>query len=371
MKPKFYQFTPVLFFIGLLSCGAEYEEPSFSIQDHNKTQQSSAQTTTIGGVITGGSGLQVTLEAPMLKSRGKAVELASVTTDPSGKFSLNADIPGLGYYVLKTNGAQLDSIELTIAPGDSIFIKTHKDSIANKIQVNGVSWSDDLEQYQEKRAIGNLKVLSDFAALKMKQKPASPFNIVLSLYIMQTPEDWDEERIQIFGGVASAFFNAYPKTDVSQNFVDQFQIMQTYMLNNGFYDAPNFQSTTINGDQLSLSDLRGKYVMIDFWASWCGPCRRENPNVVKLYKKYKKKKFTILSVSLDQDLTKWKSAIVQDQLEWPHHVSDLKGWNSAVVPLYQIKGIPYTVLVNPEGRIIGMNLRGKELEERLKKIYNY
>ncbi|MEJ6588557.1 MAG: TlpA disulfide reductase family protein [Crocinitomicaceae bacterium] len=367
MTLNYFHFTAVLFFIGLLSCGTEYEEPSFTIQNNNQVEQ----LVTINGVIINGGGLQMTLEAPMLKSKGKAIELGSVTLDQSGKFSLSADVPGLGYYILKVNGTSLDSIELTLVPGDSILIKTHKDSIGNAISVSGVSWSQDLEEYQKNRALGNLKGLSDFAAQKMKQNPASPFNIVLSLYIMQSPEDWDEERIQIFGGVASAFYKTYPKTDVSQNFVDQFEIMQTYMLNNGFYDAPDFESTTINGDKLSLSDLKGKYVLIDFWASWCGPCRRENPNVVKLYKKYKKKNFTILSVSLDQDLTKWKSAIVQDQLEWPHHVSDLKGWNSAVVPLYQIKGIPFTVLINPEGRIIGMNLRGNSLEERLKSIFNY
>jgi hypothetical protein len=93
--------------------------------------------------------------------------------------------------------------------------------------------------------------------------------------------------------------------------------------------------------------------------------------VVRLYKKYKKKNFTIMSVSLDEDMTKWKAAIEKDGLEWPYHVSDLRGWNSAVVPLYKIEGIPFTVLVNPEGRIIGMNLRGPSLEKRLLEIFKY
>ena len=283
---------------------------------------------------------------------------------------MSADVPGLGYYILKVNGTSLDSIELTLVPGDSILIKTHKDSIGNAISVSGVSWSQDLEEYQKNRALGNLKGLSDFAAQKMKQNPASPFNIVLSLYIMQSPEDWDEERIQIFGGVASAFYKTYPKTDVSQNFVDQFEIMQTYMLNNGFYDAPDFESTTINGDKLSLSDLKGKYVLIDFWASWCGPCRRENPAVVEIYNRYKDQGFTIMSVSLDKDLEKWKKAIAADQLTWPNHVSDLGGWQSKVSRQYQVSSVPFTVLFDQEGKIIKTNLRAAALETELKKIFN-
>jgi thiol-disulfide isomerase/thioredoxin len=141
------------------------------------------------------------------------------------------------------------------------------------------------------------------------------------------------------------------------------------MENNAFYDVPKISLKTPDNKTLNLSSLKGKYVLVDFWASWCGPCRRENPNVVKLYKKYRKKNFTVYSVSLDEDGTKWKQAIKMDNLIWPNHVSDLKGWQSSVVPMFNIQGIPYTVLVNPEGKIIGINLRGQELENKLEEIF--
>jgi thiol-disulfide isomerase/thioredoxin len=125
---------------------------------------------------------------------------------------------------------------------------------------------------------------------------------------------------------------------------------------------------TPEGKLLKLSDLRGKVVLIDFWASWCGPCRKENPNVVRLYKKYEKQGFTILSVSLDEDPNAWKAAIQKDGLIWKNHVSDLKGWKSSMPALYGFEGIPFTVLVNKEGNIIGKELRGEVLEQKLSEV---
>jgi len=128
--------------------------------------------------------------------------------------------------------------------------------------------------------------------------------------------------------------------------------------------APDINMADTSGKPFALSMLRGKYVLVDFWASWCGPCRGENPNVVKAYNKFKDKNFTILGVSLDKDKASWVKAIKDDNLTW-YHISDLKYWNSAAVPLYGFDGIPYNVLVNPEGQIIGSNLRGEALEMKL------
>lgn len=132
--------------------------------------------------------------------------------------------------------------------------------------------------------------------------------------------------------------------------------------------APEINLPTPEGENLKLSDLRGKVVLIDFWASWCGPCRRENPNVVRVYEKYKDQGFEILSVSLDRDKARWLKAIEDDGLEWLH-VSDLKFWQSEAAKTYGVGSIPYTVLVDREGKIIASRLRGAALENKLAEIF--
>ena len=130
--------------------------------------------------------------------------------------------------------------------------------------------------------------------------------------------------------------------------------------------APEIALADPKGKIITLSSFKGKYVLVDFWASWCGPCRGENPNVVQAYEKFKKKNFTVLGVSLDESKEDWEDAIKADNLNW-QHISDLKKWESTVVSTYKIEGIPYNVLVDPNGIVIATELRGPALEETLKK----
>jgi thiol-disulfide isomerase/thioredoxin len=138
--------------------------------------------------------------------------------------------------------------------------------------------------------------------------------------------------------------------------------------------APEIALKSPDGRVIKLSSLKGKLVLIDFWASWCGPCRYENPTVVKAYNTYKDKKFTggkgftIYSVSLDANMEAWKKAITQDKLSWEHHVSDLQGWNSSAAAQYAVTGIPYNFLINDKGIIVNKNLRGEQLLEALEKL---
>lgn len=132
--------------------------------------------------------------------------------------------------------------------------------------------------------------------------------------------------------------------------------------------APEINLKTPDGKELKLSSLRGNVVLLDFWASWCAPCRRENPSVVALYNKHKDNGFTVYSVSLDKTMTPWVNAIQADGLIWPNHVSDLAGWQSSAAALYGVTSIPKTFLLDKEGKIVATNLRGEELAKKVEEI---
>ena len=147
------------------------------------------------------------------------------------------------------------------------------------------------------------------------------------------------------------------------------ETLDAALLTNIGKPAPNFTLKNTEGKDVALSSFKGKYVLVDFWASWCGPCRAENPAVVKAYQKFKDKGFTILGVSLDDKKDKWLEAIKKDKLDWTQ-ISDLKGWKSSAASLYGIKGIPMNFLIDKDGKIIAKGLRGEDLEKKLGEVMN-
>ena len=171
-----------------------------------------------------------------------------------------------------------------------------------------------------------------------------------------------------FVPLAERFIAEYKDIDpaATSDLQSQVDRIKPFMLGG---QAPDFTQASPEGEEIKLSDFRGKVLLVDFWASWCGPCRRENPHVVSLYKKYKDQGFEILGVSLDNNRDRWLKAIAKDQLEW-HHVSDLKGWKNAVAKMYNVSSIPHTILLDAEGKIIARNLRGNRLERKLEELFD-
>jgi thiol-disulfide isomerase/thioredoxin len=219
------------------------------------------------------------------------------------------------------------------------------------------------------------RVIDDFALTSMKKKPSNAFNLILSSHAMPTMgfENWDSNNLKVLKKVSYAYGSTYKDSPIASRLINQVaQIEVAYNQqksnNSSKRIAPEIVLKKPDGSDISLSQLRGKYVMIDFWASWCGPCRKESPNMVRLYNEYKDKGFTIFSVSLDKNVEAWKSAIAKDGLIWPNHGSDLKMWNTPLISLYNFNSIPHTVLVDKEGMIIASGLRGIKLEQKLREL---
>ncbi len=351
----------------------------------------------ISGTITGAENKVFYVEA--LSQQGK-IDVSKATADESGHFNVTGKIPGLGMYQLRLGEDNERIIPMTLVPNDQVVVNGTYTDFAMTPEVSGTEWATTMTEYMKKYATfhseqeklmkeqGKLdetemtkrfillkSTVDDFAIAKMKENPSSPFNIVLSS--SSTPsmgfENYNKENIEVLKSVADAYSKDYPDSPLTAAISSQaYQIELAYNKfltdNSGERVAPEIALPNPDGNIIKLSSLKGKYVLIDFWASWCGPCRRESPNLVKVYNEYKDLDFTIYSVSLDKKADAWKKAIEADGLIWPNHVSDLKEWSSPMIQLYGFNSIPHTVLVDKEGNIIATGLRGASLEQKLKEL---
>lgn len=319
------------------------------------------------------------------------VDLLKGKIDKNGNYKLAGKLPSKDYYVVRFGTQHLnvifrDSAKVRInADGKNVTafhtITGSDESVAMNqfiVQLQLLNSKRDsanayLQQFPDQQAAINQSFQNEYMRFTsyrqqfIAENPNSP----ALLPVISTLDLEKEFTIyeSIINQLATGFSGSPNIEGVKQQYMQNKQKQEALNFLAPGKPAPNFTQNQINGEPLSLSDLKGKVVLIDFWASWCGPCRRENPNVVRLYEKYKDKGFTVLSVSLDKDKAPWVAAIEKDQLTWPYHVSDLKQWGNEAAKLYQVSGIPFTVLVDQEGKIINTKLRGEELERVLVGIF--
>ena len=353
---------------------------------------------TIEGEIQNATVQKIFLEENGIE-RSRPVVVDSSKVDSSGKFVLNASAPEEKLYSLRLDGSETpfalvinDSKKISVtinpanpqnpytvkgSPSSQALFETDKKLYDHAVQVSNLvsqvnqldkaGFSDSVSQKTYDSSRNALFAQYETASAQFKKTAedaiAASNSPVLSMYVL----DVFQRRAKQVGlkgfthleleEVLNKLSEKYPD---NTGLAEQRKSLQKNQ-------APDFSLPDTSGKMIALSSLRGKYVLVDFWASWCKPCRQENPNVVAAFNQFKNKNFTILGVSLDANKDAWLAAIQQDGLVW-NHVSDLKYWNNAAAVLYGIQSIPFNLLLDPEGNIIAEDIRGPELFSTLNKV---
>lgn len=332
-------------------------------------------------------------DAVILQKWAKEDKSDTAYADKDGKFTFTGSVtePTPASLVLASNGQAPQTPTIIFLEKGTITIGGSTEGI-NGLTVNGGSSNKENNTLQAilKSYYQQLKPLGDSLQAKMANKDTANLQPLEARY-MQLEQSQNSEVMRFIQSntksyvavfYAFLFFNnsnntvaidgVYSKLDKtvqSSYFGTKLKEISDRIKSADVIGkpAPDFTLQTPDNKSISLSSLKGKYVLVDFWASWCGPCRKENPNVVKAYNQFKDKNFTILGVSLDEDKAAWQAAIAKDKLTWTH-VSDLKGWQSSVVAPYNIEAIPANFLLDKDGKIIAKNLRGEDLVNTLNSI---
>ncbi|MBB77881.1 MAG: hypothetical protein CL844_02630 [Crocinitomicaceae bacterium] len=328
--------------------------------------------------------------------QGKPYYLGSKIND-DGTFLIEGKIDQPDYYKLKLNHPNSKKeIDLIIRNNSQIEVYGDGNNLENFVNIVNSDESNNmykhmikLREFMNKVDSARLIIKSDTSKIKETKKwydqEYSKFKAITKTFIARNRNSAalyaayfcvnPQEDFSTYESVIKQLENSFIESPTVIKILKDYEQQKAKQIANDKLApgkiAPDFEELkTDRKTMMKLSDLRGKIVLLDFWASWCGPCRRENPTVVNLYNKYKDKGFTVMSVSLDKDLTKWLQAIEKDNLSWSNHVSDLKGWASKAGKEYGVSGIPFTVLIDREGKIIAKNLRGEELKNKLDLIFN-
>lgn len=356
-------FIAILLILGCQNEVKSEETQNASDNSVEETKDAGSGEFTISGTVDKSHfGKRITLEEP---SQQQSKIVTSTTIGDDGSYSLSGTVEQIRFFRLNFFNAY--QAPVVVANTDKIEVEIDSSRAEWQFVYKGSKESEYLQEYITFVKTTDIRSDQGIESFKQQIEKMTP-SFVGFLAVSEFISLYGKEHYD-FAKKVSENYQDISKYPYAEGLIAQVNGADPTFLAIGSL-APDFTLPNEDGKEVKLSDFRGKYVLVDFWASWCRPCRMENPTVLKAYNKYKEKGFDVLGVSLDRSKDAWIGAIRQDGLVW-NHVSDLQFWNSKAAQLYQVKGIPFALLLDKEGRIIGKNLRGEQLEQKLAEVLGH